>query len=167
MAKWHRIECSDCGTVRYTRYGNTKYCELCRLIRNIRFVGDRTRKCGVSGKEFAPIDRNQLVSLECDPYARPGHPTGTCGECDTENTDLLGNMMHICFKCADDIKRRGKLYSQLLLKQRWVKEHPEEYPDEGPPPAPLTRKQKAEKAEEEIEKAAQEISEGKREAIAI
>lgn len=144
MASWNRIECADCSTVRYTRYKNTKYCELCRFLRNLKFIGERTKKCAVSEKPFAPIDRNQFVSLKRDPYSRPGGLDGECGLCNKKDVWLMGNMIHICRECVDDPNRRSEIIGLLLRKQEYIKANPGLYPDNGPPPE---RKKKEPKAE--------------------
>lgn len=122
MANWHIIDCEDCGAPRLTKYKNTKYCEICRLLRNLRFVGERTNKCPVDGSVFAPTNRNQLVSLHCDPYSPATQVKGTCGICHKEDSRLYGEHVSVCVDCMDDPKKRQTIYGQLLLKQKAIKE---------------------------------------------
>lgn len=127
------IECEDCGTKRVTRYKNTKYCEICRLLRNLKFIGDRTESCLVTKKRFAPIKRNQQLSLTCDPYSTPAGHEGTCGVCDTEGR-LYGDNVKVCTECLDDPKQRGKIIAMLIQKQANIKSGRTVIPD---PPMPV------------------------------
>jgi len=120
MAKLHVIHCEDCGSPRLTKYANTKYCEVCRLARNLNFMKGQKFTCGVSGNKYAPIKRNQSVSLTCDPYSTPGGVTGECGVCNTKNARLYGEHVRVCVECLDSIEKRGLIYAALLSKQRQI-----------------------------------------------
>ena len=129
MGKLLVIHCEDCGAPRMTRYTNTKYCEICRLARNLKFVGDRTQKCLVDQCVFAPVKRGQELSLTCDTYSTPGGMEGTCGLCETEEARLYGEHIRVCTKCLDDPKRRPEIYGMLLLKQKLIREGEIEIPE--------------------------------------
>lgn len=121
MGKLHIIHCEDCGAPRMTKYGNTKYCEICRLARNLNFMKGQKFKCGVSGKRYAPVKRNQGVCLECDPYSTPGGPQGDCPVCGTDDTRLYGEHVRVCVSCMDSIEKRPTIYAALLKKQAQIK----------------------------------------------
>lgn len=117
MGNLHIIKCSDCGGPRMTRYANTKYCEICRLLRNLKFVGDAKSKCLVDKRVFSPIKRGQQLSLTCDPLSTPGGVQGTCGICDREDQRLYGEHISVCVECLDDPARRELIRAQLIQKQ--------------------------------------------------
>lgn len=121
MVKLVVIHCTDCGAPRVTARRNTKYCYLCRLLRNIIFVGTRTFKCSVCEKRLQPCDRNQDLCCECNPYL-PGSVQGDCKLCGREDVRLLGDTIAVCDRCANDPKMRSKLKAALILKQKMVKE---------------------------------------------
>ncbi len=121
MANLITIECQDCGSPRNTRYKNTKYCEVCRLLRNVAFVGSRTTKCLVSGKRFAPIARNQELSLTCDPYSTKAQVEGDCALCGNHTERLYGPNVGVCVECIDDPEKRNQIKAALIRKQAELK----------------------------------------------
>lgn len=129
MGKLVIIRCEDCGAPRMTRYANTKYCEICRLARNLKFVGDRTQTCLLDKKVFAPIKRGQELSLTCDPYSTPGGVEGTCGICEQDGQRLYGEHVRVCTECLDDPKKRPTIYGMLLLKAKLIREGEIEIPE--------------------------------------
>lgn len=128
MAKLQIIHCEDCGSPRLTKYANTKYCEICRLARNLNFMRGQKFTCAVSKNRFAPIKRGQIVSLTCDPYALPGSVEGTCGICEKDGK-LYGEHVRVCVECLDSIDKREEIYGMLLLKQKLIKEGEIEIPE--------------------------------------
>lgn len=120
MGKLHIIHCEDCGAPRMTRYKNTRYCEICRLLRNLKFVGDATAKCLVDKRVFAPIKRGQQLSLTCDYLSTPGGEQGQCGICERDDQRLYGKHVRVCVECLDDPKKREAIRAQLIMKQKAI-----------------------------------------------
>ena len=102
-------------------------------------------KCGVSGKKYAPIKRNQHVSLTCDPYSTPGGPTGHCGICDRDDQRLYGEHVRVCVECLDSFEKRPIIYNMLLLKAKNIREGRTVIPT---PELPVTRTEAQEDIEE-------------------
>jgi hypothetical protein len=105
-----------------TRRKNTKYCAICRLLKNLSFLKERTSKCLVCEKTFSQVSRNEQVCLACDPYSTPAAVEGTCGLCGTPSDRLLGEHIAVCVGCAQDPSKREVFRASLLKKQKAIKE---------------------------------------------
>lgn len=117
----HDIHCEDCGRPRSTRYKNTKYCLVCRLFKNLNYIGTQTRKCPVCNNRFAPLNRNELMCGECNTKIAVGQPHGVCGFCG-EDTDLLLDDVRVCHPCATDPKNRDTFLVAMAKKVKDAKE---------------------------------------------
>lgn len=109
------IHCEDCGKPRLTGRRNTKYCRVCRLLKNINFIGDRTSECPRCKKRYAPVTRNDLMCGKCNPRIAQGKPTGICGFC-KEEKDLIDSDIKVCHGCATEPDNRLAFTIALLDK---------------------------------------------------
>lgn len=120
MAKPHVIKCSDCGAPRLTRWKNTKYCFLCRLIRNLEFVGDKQSKCIVCDQAFAPLKRGDDLCGHCDTIPLFEDCVGKCAFCKEDDQPLVGPEIAICIGCAKDGKIRKNVRKALLIRRQRI-----------------------------------------------
>jgi hypothetical protein len=116
VAQLRIITCEACGNERMTRRGNTKYCRTCRLLANLKFLGDRTQKCIVCNEPFAPLQRNEDMCAACDRDPVAGNPEGHCGFCDKENARLVDEHINVCMECAKEPAKRKLLKGALQKK---------------------------------------------------
>ena len=118
MAEQHTINCRDCGHPRQTPRKNTRYCHVCRLLRNLRWAGPRTSECTICDREYAPIGREASRLPLCPSCAHhPSHYfTGTCRLCKGTGT-LYHEDVEICLDCLGDPKQRGVVLRALARKQ--------------------------------------------------
>lgn len=117
MAKLTIIECADCGAPRLTKRKNTKYCRVCRLIRNIEFIGADTVDCLGCDTPFAPLKRGEDVCGKCAVAGPAGDPRGTCAFCEVENASLVDSNISVCRVCATDPTKRVLFKKALVKKQ--------------------------------------------------
>jgi len=129
------IRCEECGSPRLTRYKNTKYCHLCRLSKNLEFIGDRTNKCAGCEKSFAPIDRNEQLCPECSIGKVAGDPRGTCAFCEAVDAPLIREHIAVCVQCAHDPKLRTKFVGAIAKKISAIKRGDIEIPEPEIPQA--------------------------------
>lgn len=111
------IHCEDCGAHRLTKYKNTKYCHVCRLLRNLKFIGQKTKTCFICDAEFAPIDRNDGMCRACGDLRRSYNVDGKCGLCGREGL-LWRKEIRVCIECLRDPRQRPRLLKGLIAKQR-------------------------------------------------
>lgn len=112
------ITCADCSRERETRYANTKYCLVCRLARNLQFLGERTSQCIVCENRFAPLSRNDDLCGVCDNFPASGEPTGTCALCETIDIAILNEDVSVCKRCAKDPEKRVLFRKAVILKRQ-------------------------------------------------
>jgi hypothetical protein len=109
------ILCAECQAPTPAVRKNTKYCRLCRLIKNIKFITTGTRKCWICDVTFAPLDRSDVLCGTCDDH--PSHSiTGSCRLCNTERT-LHSDEVRVCWVCLKDPAQRP-LVLRALVKKR-------------------------------------------------
>lgn len=120
MAKLVLIHCSDCGWPRLTARRNTKYCYVCRLERNLAFIGDRMFKCIDCGNRRNQVIRNEEMCKVCDTFSTPENVVGQCGVCGEHEQRLLGDTVHICVKCIHDPAKRETIRVQLKRKREAI-----------------------------------------------
>lgn len=111
---------------------NTKYCHVCRLERDLKFIGPKTTKCWGCDKPFAPLNRNDMLCSKCDLVTGTADVEGVCGICDASGP-LYRQDIRICMACLRDPDKRGRVYQAIVKKVKWQRKHP---PTE-PIPAPL------------------------------
>lgn len=111
------ILCTDCGTPRHRVPSNTRYCWLCRLLRDIDYWRRNTRTCGC-GAKFAPLNRADLHCSTCNPGLRAY--SGPCVLA-TKDRPHEGRYPHpklpVCVACTRDPKIRPRLIRALEVGQ--------------------------------------------------
>lgn len=112
------IHCSDCGQARKTRYSNTKYCILCRMARNLKFIGETILKCKACGEEFAPLKRGDIMCGKCDNIPAAGDPHGECGLCHSVAVPIVNEDIAVCHPCSTDPSKREIFTAALFQKRR-------------------------------------------------
>ena len=110
------IRCVICNAPTPTTRSNTKYCVPCRLLKNVKFFADQTKKCWGCDERFAPTARNDVLCGTCDDPP-PRSSTGTCSFCKKE-AQLYNAEVKLCLPCLKSPERRPKLLKSLMRKQR-------------------------------------------------
>lgn len=108
------ISCADCGSEYETNRKNTRYCRVCRVLRNLIYYGPKLTTCWSCEEKFAPWEDKQVFCGGCARKADSA-PTGTCGLC-KEETKVIHQDIHVCHTCATDPKSRPKLVRALTAK---------------------------------------------------
>lgn len=112
------ITCEDCGAPYVTKRTNTKYCRLCRLLRNVLYLRDKTSVCIGCDKTYAPLLREKFaVCGDCFPGSWGNDATGRCSFCDTDGVRLLDPDVAVCRDCAQNPDKRELFVKALLKKQ--------------------------------------------------
>jgi len=117
MATERVIECADCGEHYTTRRANTKYCVICRWLRDLLYIGARTKKCWLCDTEFAPLSSKGELCGTCDTVPRRSHVEGKCSFCEQDKPNLLHEDLRVCVPCALKPENRKTLIRALLKKQ--------------------------------------------------
>lgn len=118
------IQCQDCGHHEITNRKNTKRCGICRLLTNMLYVQNRTRKCWLCETPFAPIARDDRACGNCAPVFQ-SQPHGTCGACKNTGPLVLEGLA-LCMHCARDPKQRAGIVKSLRRKQEFRRENPDD-----------------------------------------
>lgn len=112
------ISCEDCGHQYTSIRKNTKYCRVCRLLRNAIYLAAHTQTCVICEKVYAPLVREKLaVCGECNPNAYRHDASGTCSFCGTETQRLIHEDVTVCRKCSQDPEQR-ELFIKALGKKK-------------------------------------------------
>lgn len=112
----YAITCADCGAKRSNaQYKNTRYCHACRMLRDLVFVEDSTRKCVSCSTVFAPVTRRDSLCGTCN-YG--SIYTGACKFCHEPDAELQRSGVAVCVKCVRDPKRRPTVVEGLKIGQR-------------------------------------------------
>lgn len=107
MAQATRVfNCADCDEPVETKYKTKKYCDLCRLFRDLTFLGLRKTKCLSCQEAFCPTNSNHKLCWECDFTAADKHPIGECRLCDASPRPLLSPDVLVCLQCTQDPAQR-------------------------------------------------------------
>lgn len=114
MATTTTIVCADCGRDYETVRRNTKYCSLCRLLRDLLFVDRATTKCWICSEVFAPIERREKSCGSCC-YKAAKNGVAECAFCHQEKPRVNAGIA-VCHGCARDPELRGKLMNSLMKK---------------------------------------------------
>lgn len=111
------IDCEDCGHPYETVRDNTKYCPICRLALDLKFIDDKVANCWVCEREFAPIGRGDKTCAACC-YQPKKHGTITCSFCKQTDLPPVVGGISVCHACARSTEHRGPLRRSLATKQR-------------------------------------------------
>lgn len=118
------IQCADCSSDTKTVRSNTKYCGICRLYRDLLFLGTRTYKCFACDTPFAPLSVNGHLCPNCDVFNHALDSAGVCAFCATESEKLIRSDVSVCRDCAGDPANRKTLVAALRQKQDARKAQP-------------------------------------------
>jgi hypothetical protein len=109
------ITCEDCTAPYLTNRKNTKFCPTCRLLTDLKYVANTTRKCWLCKEPYAPITFKDPACGTCAYHpARPG--IGPCAYCKAEGRYAVAGVM-VCNNCIRDPQHRERLIKALVLKQ--------------------------------------------------
>lgn len=118
MAEKSTIICEDCGSPYDTVRRNTKYCNVCRLTRDLKFLTTRTSKCWLCDKEYAPTHSKDELCSECEPKRRH-HGQGECRVCGTPDSRLYIPEVAICTTCMRNPQQRREIVQLLIRRVAW------------------------------------------------
>lgn len=110
------IECADCKHHHVAHSPKAKYCNVCRIFRDLAFVNSTTKPCFMCGDQFAPMSRKDMLCSKCD-YTHLVHGTGDCGLCKATSTSTIRSDIAVCLDCARDPKKR-QIFSRAIAKKR-------------------------------------------------
>lgn len=116
MAETREVPCEDCGIVVRTKRINTKVCKVCRLIRDLKFVTNRSAKCWDCNRAFSPLNSQQRFCGYCDSPHKV-ELEGVCGLCHRAEHNLIHPDVSVCRVCAVDPNQREQFYRALKKKQ--------------------------------------------------
>lgn len=111
-----KIACADCGSEHEASNRTTKYCNVCRVFRDLAFVGTTTKNCFACSEAFAPIRRKDELCSKCD-YNHRVYGTGTCGICKAENVSTIRMDIAVCVDCMRDPNQR-RTFMKAMAKKR-------------------------------------------------
>lgn len=111
------IECADCRHSHTAHRKNAKYCGVCRLFRDLIYLGGRRSRCASCDEKFAPLNVNDRLCATCDLEMHPPKDLGDCALCDAENTVLVRPGIAVCVTCAKDPKHRD-VFTRAVGKKR-------------------------------------------------
>lgn len=110
-----KIACADCGFEHEASNKTTKYCNVCRVFRDLAFVGTTTKNCFACGSKFAPIRRKDELCSNCD-YNHRVYGTGICALCKNE-ASLIRSDIAVCTDCMRDPDQR-RTFMKAMAKKR-------------------------------------------------
>lgn len=113
----HSIHCADCGHPATAKRKNQRYCGVCRLFRNLIYLGGRTVRCASCDTKFAPLHVNDKLCADCD-FDKEKLPKGRCAFCEQDERPLVKEDVSICIACAKDPSHRDKVTRALGKKRR-------------------------------------------------
>lgn len=113
----HTIKCVDCGQPYETRRPNTRYCAVCRLYRDLVYLGSRTKVCLDCEERFAPLAVKDLLCGKCDFIRSKNYADGECALCHGNTSPLLHSDVAVCLVCAREPKRRELLLRAVAKKR--------------------------------------------------
>lgn len=108
-------ECENCGGEITSKSKLAKYCSICRLYKNIMFIGDKTVECQVCEDEYSPTERGQFCCRKCSSVTDRVR-SGECKICGSDDWPLIWQEAQVCVKCMDDPEKRG-IVARGLMKR--------------------------------------------------
>ena len=111
----HEIRCAECGEARRTRRSNTKYCVRCKVLRDLRFVRNRTYTCRTAGcsQRFVPLE---MSDSHCPAHATGSGTFADCPFCST-TSELHRVDFPVCLTCLRDPAQRQRIIDSLQRGQ--------------------------------------------------
>lgn len=117
------IQCVQCGSDHEAAKRNTTHCNVCRIVRDLAFIGPLTKKCFMCQDKFAPMNRNDNLCAKCD-YNHKSYGQGTCVLCKKPDMQLIRMDVSVCTTCARDPEQRRRFVEGAMKKQRKLRENP-------------------------------------------
>lgn len=109
------IACEGCQYSYDAVRRNTKYCDVCRLVRDLGYVAMATSNCWVCDAEFAPLfPKDEACGKHA--YAPLRHGKTECVFCGDTALAVRSDVA-VCNICARNPEHRRKLYGSLIKKQ--------------------------------------------------
>lgn len=113
----YQINCDDCGTEHVARRKNVRYCGVCRMFRNLVYLGNRKAKCSSCETKFAPLTANDQLCASCD-FLSESNPKGACAFCSSVDVPLIHPELAVCLACGKDATIRSKVTAAIGKKRR-------------------------------------------------
>lgn len=110
------ITCADCGQPYETKRANARICAICRLFRDISYVGNKKSTCIMCEKAFCRTTRGQLLCPSCDPNGSSLYSEGACNFCQAPHTKRIRADVAICLDCAHAPEHRVNVMKSLARK---------------------------------------------------
>lgn len=117
MPTTRTIQCADCQAEYATQRSNTKYCALCRIFRDVMYLGNRKQTCLVCEQKFALLQAGERLCPKCDVIPSSRYVDGTCAFCGTHEYPLLSAEVAVCTACAHDPEQR-ELFIKAIVQKR-------------------------------------------------
>lgn len=113
------ISCRDCGATRTRCPRNTRYCWLCRLIRELDYWRTHTRRCMDCQVVFAPLGGKDRQCSACNPgmSTRRQRCAIVVAAGGLHEGDPVHPSLPVCAGCARDPKLRPTLWDALIKGQ--------------------------------------------------
>lgn len=111
------IHCQDCGTDYETTRANTKVCRVCRVYRDLAYMGDKTKRCMECERSFLPLKQHEILCGSCDFIMSKKYVKGECAICQGTEHMLLDVDIHVCLVCAKSASRRKEFLAGLKHKR--------------------------------------------------
>lgn len=112
----HTIKCENCGSPRLTRRKNTKYCRLCRILKNLEYLDTWEETCIACENRFAPLQRGEDLCGDCAIFPAQGDPKGPCAICHEQDARLMEANINVCQACSTKPENRKILIQSLKKK---------------------------------------------------
>lgn len=122
MATTRTIQCADCGHPYETTRKNTLYCDVCRLSRDVMYMGTRTTKCLGCSERFCRLHRHDVLCAECDIVKSSLWGEGSCALCGQDQATRVRPDVAVCIGCAKAPEHRRVFIKALVKKVRTRKE---------------------------------------------
>lgn len=129
------IHCQDCGHAVETRRKNTKYCSVCRLVRDLPYAANIQRpSCQLCRSFYRPLDIHDPLCGQHAPVS-PKYGDTECRLCGTTATRVRADV-DVCNHCARDHDKRPELFTYLeSVKAARLGGEPEPAATTAPEPA--------------------------------
>jgi len=131
------IHCTDCGSPRTASARNTRYCHVCRFLRDATFwqTSRTKRTCEDCGDEYFPFHGEHKLCAECS--HTPKERRGRCLLCSTEGAHLIREV-RVCYSCA--MAARGRKRFLRFLEEEQERRLQQFGGNRGIDPRPLRRR---------------------------